>query len=657
MSDQSRISRRSILKAVGVGAGASLGGVGALSEAANPASAGTDTTVGPGIIEDFEDGDLSEYTFDYGSSHASVGTTSVYNGSYGLEISDDNALLVRPEFPSAPSQGDIFSCQTQASGTPFGSILFGVQDVENFYSARIRYDIDKISILKKDSGSWSELTGKYLNFSMAQDTWYEMEVDWAEDGTQTFTVSGNGDSATLSCTDTQWSDGGIGYKGINGSGEHAQFDYTTKTQRTMEGIVIDDFEDGDLSEYTFDYGSSGASVTEAAAYTKDQALELSDTDIRMVDPDAGPTPGRGDTLSTRMQIADNDPWAVFMYGVKDLNNCYAVRIRPDIDKISILKQGGGSWSELTGKYLSFSITRGVWYEMEIDWQTDCVHTLTISGEGNSATTSCSDSTFSEGGIGFDHLVGSSGGTAYHDSVQIEPLVGNYETSMDGWSTTGSSTLTRKSGSEEPAAVTRDDNTLEVAISGESNPSIECQERVSPANCVETSYLLADVLPADVENSDSHVTFQFRYHHTDPGGVEESPEMTVEQAAGGVLAWDLSSLSQSKLESSDRIEISWYPTDHPPSSGFDYNGRVLIDNVRLSSDLNEYTEGAFFQKHRELELAYGMRTDQVIQSESGTTQEGVYRYYDGTEIPYRLEKLADGDFEETVDGDTYRWTRQ
>lgn len=133
-------------------------------------------------------------------------------------------------------------------------------------------------------------------------------------------------------------------------------------------------------------------------------------------------------------------------------------------------------------------------------------------------------------------------------------------------------------------------------------------------------------------------------------------MTVEQTGGGVLAWDLSELSQSKLESSDRIEISWYPTDHPPSSGFDYNGRVLVDNVRLTNALNELTEGAFFQKHRELELAYGVRTDQVIQSETDTTQDGVYKYYDGTEVSYQLKKLQDGDIEETVDGDTFRWTR-
>lgn len=646
-------TRRSLLQTLGIGAGASLSGVGLLSGTTSVAGE-TSTTTEPGIIEDFEDGDLDEYTFDYGSSNTSIITTPTYNGSYALESQDD-AHLYRTQFPRAPSQGELFSCHTQGSGGPFAEFTYGLQDANNFYAVRIRYDVDKISILKREAGSWTELTGSYLGFSFLEDAWYEMEVDWSESGDHTFTVRGNGDSATISVTDTTWASGGIGFLTVGSSSTVARYDYATKPQRELDGLTVDDFEDGDLAEYTFYAGSSGARVTDTTSYTRDRALELKDADVRMVDPGVTPTPGQGDTVSSRIRVGAGDPFAYFAYGVQDGYNFYAARISTDMDKISILKIQDGSATELSGVYSASPLVQDVWYKVSIAWSVDGDHELTVSGNGDSVTCSTVDTTWNRGGIGFLQSMLSSTGTSYYDSVQLEPVIGNFEVALDGWSSTGSSTLARKHGDQEPAAVTRDDNTLEVSISSESNPSIECQERVNVANCEKTPYLLVDVLPADVQNSDSHVTFQLHYHHSDPGGVVDSQEFTVEQTFGGVLAWDLRDLSDQELESSDRIEISWYPTDHPPGSGFDYNGRVLVDNVRLASDLNEYSDGAFFHKHRELELARGLQVDQVVQSQTDTTQDGVYQYYDGTEVAYTTEKIADGVIEQTVDGETFRWT--
>ena len=48
-------------------------------------------------------------------------------------------------------------------------------------------------------------------------------------------------------------------------------------------------------------------------------------------------------------------------------------------------------------------------------------------------------------------------------------------------------------------------------------------------------------------------------------------------------------------------------------------------------------------------------DQAIESQSDTTQDGLYKYNDGTEVPYTIEKLQSGDVEETLDGETFRWT--
>jgi len=158
----------------------------------------------------------------------------------------------------------------------------------------------------------------------------------------------------------------------------------------------------------------------------------------------------------------------------------------------------------------------------------------------------------------------------------------------------------------------------------------------------------------IQSSDSPVTFRFRYHHTDPSGVEESPQMTIAQNHGGRIAWDMSGLSDAKLASADRLELVWYPEDHPPGSGFTYNGQVCVDNVRVTDDHNEVTHARWTRKHRELERTHGLRTDQIIQSQSSTTQQGVYEYRDGTQISYQLDMLQNGNVQETCDGETFVW---
>lgn len=656
MREKLQTTRRNLLRVTGVGAGLGLGSSGLLAGGTHSSEAKTSSTVQPSwVIENFEDGDLSEYQFVAGQSLASVTTDSVYDGSHALKIDGGTTKLFRTGFSSAPSQGTNFSCRTKvANGSPFVFLTYGMQDKDNFYAVRLRFDTDKISILKQENDSWSELSGYYPNFSLQRDEWYELEVDWQENGDHVFTATGGGNTATISTTDSTWSSGGLGFWCFaSSSSDVIHFDYVVENQRRVDGLELEDFENGNLDEYTIYYGNNAASVTSATSYTRDQALKLADDNVNMANVDAAPAPALGETFSAQVRMSGT-PISLLHYGVRDADNFYSLRLKPDNDKIAIMKHEAGGWTELAGQYTSFDLQTDVWYKLELTWGPDGDHTLTVSGDGDSTSLSCTDTTWSSGGIGFMQY-GSAGDITYYDSVQMEPFLGNYEVANDGWTSTGTSSLSRKSGDEEPESVTLGNQALEVSVQGESNPSIECQERVVPANCVKNTYLLADVLPADVENSDSHVTFQFRYHHTNPGGVEESPEMTVKQKHGGILAWGLSNLSVSKLDSSDRIEIAWYPSDHPPSSGFDYNGRVMVDNIRLTNDLNEMTQGAFFQKHQELEIAHGLRTDQVIQSQTETTQDGVYKFYDGTEIAYQLKKLENGDIEETVDGDIFRWT--
>jgi hypothetical protein len=201
-------------------------------------------------------------------------------------------------------------------------------------------------------------------------------------------------------------------------------------------------------------------------------------------------------------------------------------------------------------------------------------------------------------------------------------------------------------------VTQGENALEVTIDSDPEPTIQNESRIRGADLTGHPCLLADVLPTSVEGSDSAVTFRFRYHHTEPGGVEESHEMTVDQGYGGRICWDMNELSDTKLENPDQLEITWYPADHPPGSGFDYDGRVFVDNVHLTDDRNRVALTRCFRKRCELKRTHGLKVGSTVQSETDTVQEGVYEYADGTEIPYRVEMVSEDERELEIDGEVF-----
>ena len=304
-----------------------------------------------------------------------------------------------------------------------------------------------------------------------------------------------------------------------------------------------------------------------------------------------------------------------------------------------------------------SLAQDTWYEVEIDWGTDGTQIATLYTHGGTqlARISMSDTEWSGGGIGYDAYP-SSGTSAHFDYVSIDKAtqLGAFEEGYDGWSTTGSNSLGRVSYTQERAPVTQGENALEVTIDSDPEPTIKNEKRIRHADLENYPCLLADVLPSSVQNSDSPVNFRFRYRHTDPGGVEESPEMTVKQQYGGQICWDMSGLSSTKLANPDYLEIVWYPTDHPPGSGFDYDGVVYVDNVQITDEQNQVTQARKTRKHRELERAHGPMIDQVIQSETDTAQDGVYKYNNGTEVSYHAEVLQNGNIEETCDGETFTW---
>lgn len=263
------------------------------------------------------------------------------------------------------------------------------------------------------------------------------------------------------------------------------------------------------------------------------------------------------------------------------------------------------------------------------------------------------------------------GSRDDDSV----VLGDFETGLDGWTTNGGNTLNRLSEDDVPAGVVSGQHGLAVEIDGDLHPMIENEKRVMDADFANHPYLGLHVL-AQAEATDSDLVFKFRLHHTATGddgpsrnssnrskdeNVAESELKTVPQLRPNRLQWDASEFPEEVLETANRLEIVWYLDDHEPDRGhrgrsnenFDYQGVVVFDDIRLfeSAPVNETRRRQ--QKKVNLHREHGMIVKRVFEERTEGLERGTLVFVDGTEVPYSFEVLGDGQFEYTLDGETFK----
>lgn len=419
------INRRSYLKMVGGSAGLATG-LGASS--AGLATVGSDLaradhTSQYTIIDDFEDGSLSEYNFDRGSSGASIVSSPAYNGSNALEISNTNTEMISTSgLNSYPEAGDTFRYWVRATGGADDiNLTYGVQDHDNRYFVRVDFANDNLRLYIYENGSATQLDKQTSGFTLAEDTWYQVEIDWDREGGHTATLSdtNGGKVAQVSDTDSTWTSGGIGYDAYLGSsGGSVYFDYISSGE--VDGcLTIDDFEDFDLSEYQFDRGQSSASVVSSPTYSGSHALAISGTNTEMISMEGLEFyPSAGDIFRTWVRGTNGADRINITYGVQNHTNRYFARVNPEQGHVALYRYEDGSGTLLADK--SVQLSQDTWYEVEIDWQTDGTHIFTLSDSSGSQISqiSATDSTWEAGGIGFDAYLGD-GGTVYIDKATIE----------------------------------------------------------------------------------------------------------------------------------------------------------------------------------------------------------------------------------------------
>ncbi|MFC6965112.1 hypothetical protein ACFQJ8_26950 [Halocatena marina] len=292
-------SRRTFLKSLGVGAGLAVGGSGlaARSHAAVP-------SVGTSVIESFEDGDLSEYTFATGSSGATVTSSPTYDGSKVLEIADTHTQMHSTAgLDQYPQDGDIFSVWVQATDNADAvNFTYGVQNDKNRYFVRVNFSGGNLALHRYESGSSTALASDSA-VSPSHNAWYELKIEWCDCAHTISLKDSQGNRLSeISATDTTWRSGGIGFDAFLSNGGTVYFDYANlHTNTTTKTHVVDDFEDGGLSEYTVVQNGSGASIVSSPTYGGSKALQMNGADTKLVSTSGLPhypreeVPSRGDS--------------------------------------------------------------------------------------------------------------------------------------------------------------------------------------------------------------------------------------------------------------------------------------------------------------------------------------------------------------------------
>lgn len=493
------------------------------------------------VLDDFEDGDLSEYAGT--TDEFTVEQSTAMEGSYRLKSVESYCKIAGS---SKSPRGYEYQCRfiagSGSSGKP--SLLVSVQDrahpLSDCYWLALDVPNDEFSVLRRQNASTTYLST--ANYALSEGTEYRAKIQLASDTVKgvLYDASGTKLTETGTVSDTTFSGGYFGIYTGGSPGYPSYYDYVTKSPLDSTGgggspsldgdvLVIDDFEDGNLAEYSFENrNEAAAAVVSSPTVSGGHALELSGAHFHMNSTSGlANYPRAGDVFSCWIRASvDVDDSLVLLYGVQDFENRYNAYVDVSDGEIRLRKKENGTIETLDSQS-GLGLATGTWYKLEVDWRTDGTHTLTLydaSGSQLGQVSIANETTWTSGGIGYNaHSM--DGWSGYFDYVTLSETrnLGSFDTGLDGWSATGSSSPGRVSGSQEPAAVTEGDHALEVTVNGDSEPIVQNERRVQRADLSNHPCLLADVLPASVDGSDSAVTFRFRYHHTDPGGVEESSE--------------------------------------------------------------------------------------------------------------------------------------
>jgi len=170
------------------------------------------------LIDDFEDGNISEYSQNTGSFSATTGSPVKY-GSYSLKCGTNNERIISSTLNYIPSAGDTIEWWGRGDNSYSGlGVIFGYQDTNNYYQSDMRVHSNTLKFGVNNGGSFTWLISKTV--SMSQSTWYRQVIEWGSGGNFTITIYDASGSAVGSgtATDTAHTSGSFGFTSAPSNG-------------------------------------------------------------------------------------------------------------------------------------------------------------------------------------------------------------------------------------------------------------------------------------------------------------------------------------------------------------------------------------------------------------------------------------------------------
>lgn len=188
------------------------------------------------IIDDFEDGDKTEYTGGHPEDFT-VQTSVVYEGSYAFysdQGPSDTSTYTRSMpgdgLDAYPVAGDTITFRMNPYGgnNPRPRFMFGVQGVastyydDDWYAVGVSEGSGEFGIYKNQNGSSSTIASTSITFSNYASQWDLVTTNWGSGGTIEATLESEdgSSSTTVSGTDTSYTDGGIAWLAAYNSDEY-----------------------------------------------------------------------------------------------------------------------------------------------------------------------------------------------------------------------------------------------------------------------------------------------------------------------------------------------------------------------------------------------------------------------------------------------------
>lgn len=162
------------------------------------------------IVDDFSDGDISEYGGDTGQFSVVNNELKCYrdSGSFSQSISSTSGLSAYPQ------PGDTFECSLKfMNPTNMISVRWATQSESadhHGYGAHI--DHDENEVFWRVWGG-SNTVYPQESVTLSTDTWYTFSIDWGTNGTITVELLDPSENVLYSSTETntEWTSGGVGF--------------------------------------------------------------------------------------------------------------------------------------------------------------------------------------------------------------------------------------------------------------------------------------------------------------------------------------------------------------------------------------------------------------------------------------------------------------